>query len=124
MKRKNNKKNNIILASASPRRKEILEQVGIKFDVIVSDVEEIITESEPKKIVLELSMQKAEDVYKKVLKERFDSNQITSPEGDKHIIIAADTVVEVDNKIMGKPKDRNEAYEMINTIQGRKHNVL
>ena len=123
-KNKKNKKNNIILASGSPRRKEILEQVGLSFDVIISDVEEIITESEPKKIVLELSMQKAEDVYKKVLKERFDNNQNDSTDGDKHIIIAADTVVEVDNAIMGKPKDREEAYEMINLIQGRKHNVL
>lgn len=122
-KNKKNKKNNIILASGSPRRKEILEQVGMSFDVIISDVEEVITESEPKKIVLELSMQKAEDVYKKVLKDRFENIKDES-EKDKHVIIAADTVVEVDNNIMGKPKDRDEAYDMINLIQGRKHNVL
>ena len=124
--RKNNNKNkkNIILASASPRRKEILEQVGIEFDVIVSDVEEVITEIDPKKIVLELSMQKAEDVYKKVLKDRFDNDNNIKEDNNKNVIIAADTVVEVDNKIMGKPKDRQEAYDMINLIQGRKHNVL
>lgn len=118
------KKNNIILASGSPRRKEILSQVGLDFDVIISDVDEVITESEPKKIVLELSMQKAEDVYKKVLKERFDNGNLDINEGEKCVIIAADTVVEVDNKIMGKPSDRDEAYDMINLIQGRKHNVL
>jgi septum formation protein len=118
------KRNNIILASGSPRRKEILSQVGLEFDVIVSDVDEVITQSEPKKIVLELSMQKAEDVYTKVLKERFDNALLDTSEGDKHVIIAADTVVEVDNKIMGKPSNRDEAYDMIKLIQGRKHNVL
>ncbi|MBE5934900.1 MAG: septum formation protein Maf [Lachnospiraceae bacterium] len=119
MKRKN-KLSKVILASNSPRRREILEQVGISFDVIPSDLEEVITQTEPNKIVLELSMQKAEDVYNKALKDILSS----SDEENEHIIIAADTVVEVDGKIMGKPKDRQDAYNMINAIQGRTHNVL
>ena len=113
--------NKVILASASPRRREILEQVGIKFDIITSTIEEKVTQSEPNKVVLELSMQKADDVYEKVLHERLEKDTLDNKE---YIIIAADTVVAVDNNIMGKPSSKEDAYRMIKAIQGRCHEVL
>lgn len=119
--RKKINQNKVILASASPRRREILEQVGIKCDIITSSIEEKVTQSEPNKVVLELSMQKADDVYRKVLNDRLEKEVLDNKE---YIIIAADTVVAVDNKIMGKPANIEEAYDMISLIQGRKHNVL
>lgn len=100
----------IILASKSPRRKEILSQVGIDFEVMVSDKEEIITKETPSDVVMELSCQKAIEVEKQV-------------NYDEYIIIAADTVVALDNKILGKPVDREDAYNMIALIAGRKHSV-
>lgn len=100
----------IILASKSPRRKEILSQVGIDFEIIVSNKEEKVTTDIPSDVVMELSRQKAEAVDKKVVY-------------DDYIIIAADTVVALDNKILGKPVDREDAYNMIASIAGRKHSV-
>lgn len=101
----------IILASKSPRRKEILQQVGFDFDVVVSDKEEVIKTDVPSEVVQELSKQKAEDVQSMI------ENELD------YIIIAADTVVAVDGKILGKPKDRQDAYNMIKSIAGRSHSV-
>ena len=100
----------IILASKSPRRKEILNQVGIDFEIVVSDKDEELTTDIPSDIVQELSRQKAEDVQNKVK----DSD---------YIIIAADTVVAVDDNILGKPKDKDDAFNMIKLIEGRNHSV-
>ena len=100
----------IILASKSPRRKEILSQVGIDFEIMVSDKEEIVTTDVPSEVVMELSSQKAKEVEKQV-------------NYDDYVIIAADTVVALDNKILGKPIDRKDAYDMIASIVGRKHSV-
>ena len=121
MKKKNRISKNVILASKSPRRREILEQVGISFDIEASTVEEVITQTSPNKIVLELSMQKAEDVYDKLIKTIFQNIDVPD---NRYVIIAADTVVEVDGKIIGKPTDRDDAYRMIKMISGRSHNVL
>lgn len=100
----------LILASGSPRRKEILEQVGLTFLVCPSEVEEVITKEKPSEIVMELSKQKAEDVYKKM--------------ADRDaIVIGADTVVALDGKILGKPKDREEAEAMLFMLSGKKHCV-
>ncbi len=100
---------NIVLASASPRRLELLRQIGIEPEVIVSHVEEVVTSSEPGEVVMELSRQKAQDVAK---------NQ---PEGT--LVIGSDTVVAVDGRILGKPHDHEEAAEMIRSIEGRAHQV-
>ncbi len=100
---------NIVLASASPRRLELLRQIGIEPEVIVSHVEEVVTSSEPGEVVMELSRQKAQDVAK---------NQ---PEGP--LVIGSDTVVAVDGRILGKPHDHEEAAEMIRSIEGRAHQV-
>lgn len=99
----------LIMASQSPRRREILEQVGLDFSVIPSDVEEKPGGTLPDEVVIELSLQKAMDVYQK--------------NNDNVVVIGADTVVSVDNKIMGKPADRDEAFLMLKTLQGRTHQV-
>ncbi len=99
----------IVLASASPRRLELLRQIGIEPEVIVSHVEEVVTSSVPGEVVLELSRQKAEDVAK-------DQEAGT-------LVIGSDTVVAVDGKILGKPHDHEEAASMIRSIEGRAHQV-
>lgn len=91
---------NIILASASPRRKELLAQIGLEFRVLVSDVEEVVTKTHPAEVVEELSKQKAEAVL--------TSLQSTEP-GTEVLVIGADTVVAYDEQILGKPS--NETYK-------------
>lgn len=98
----------IILASQSPRRSQLLELLGIPFEVKVSDTEEKITSQNPVQVTEALSCQKAEAVAGMI------------PDG---IVIGADTVVSLDNKILGKPADRQEAWNMIRAIQGRSHKV-
>ncbi|MBE5959241.1 MAG: septum formation protein Maf [Lachnospiraceae bacterium] len=116
-----NKNKKIILASASPRRKELLKQAGYDFDVIVSNVEEVITKSLPWEVVEELAYQKAKDVFRRLLSE-IDYSFIN--EDDYTLtVIGADTVVSVDDKILGKPADKNEAYEMIHSLQNKTHQV-
>lgn len=100
----------MILASASPRRRELLLQTGICPIVEPSHVEEVITSTEPDQVVMELSRQKAEDIA-------------GLHRGEQAVVIGADTVVAIDGMILGKPKDRNEAMSMISRIQGRKHQV-
>ena len=103
-------KKTIILASASPRRKEIMEKLGFKFVVKVSGCEEITKESEPGKIVVELSKIKAIDVAKKYA-------------GTFEIVVGADTVVAHKGCIMGKPKDADAAFSMIKSYAGDIHKV-
>ena len=102
-------KSKIILASGSPRRKELLLQIGIVPEIIVSHVEEKITSDIPAEVVMSLAEQKAVDVAKEM------------PEGT--VILGADTVVAADGKILGKPKSHEEAYEMIRRLAGRSHQV-
>lgn len=101
----------ILLASASPRRRELLEQIGLPFEVVVSHVEEIITETEPGKVVEQLSAQKAEAV----------AESLGEPE--ETLVIGADTVVAAENTILGKPKDAAHAAEMLRLLAGRTHAV-
>jgi len=103
----------IILASASPRRKELLRQIGVKFDVMVSDKETDIDSTDPVKACEKQAMQKALDIEEKAgLKYKED-----------HIIIAADTIVALEGSILGKPKDKEEARLMLEKISGKKHKV-
>ena len=102
-------KSKIILASGSPRRKELLLQIGIVPAIIVSHVEEKITSDIPAEVVMSLAEQKAVDVAKEM------------PEGT--VILGSDTVVAADGKILGKPKSHEEAYEMIRRLAGRSHQV-
>ena len=84
-KRKNNTFKRFILASKSPRRKEILSQVGIDYEVIVSNTKEIITSNEPNKVVIDLSIQKADSVYESVIKDRLNKVYM---DDNKEVIIS------------------------------------
>ena len=98
-----------ILASASPRRKEILENAGFEFDIIVSDVDENITEDlSPSETVEELAKRKALAVWE---------------ENKDAVVFGCDTVVAIDGKILGKPIDDEEAFAMISSLSGKVHTV-
>ena len=105
--------NRYILASQSPRRRELLHLVLSDYEVIPSEGEEIVCSTDPAEVVKELSFQKAMEVAKRV----------KPCEGDRIIVIGADTVVAVDGEILGKPADREDAARMIGMIQGREHDV-
>ena len=113
----------IILASASPRRRELLTQIGLDFDVVVSETEEKITSTEPAKVVEELSAQKAEAVWGWMhLQTDADSLEKIAATQD-YIVIGADTVVACDGKILGKPGTVENAVAMLRMLQGREHEV-
>ena len=99
----------VILASGSPRRKELLELIGVEFKIITSNKEEVITSTNPEKVVKELSMMKAEDV----------AAGVAGPA----IILGADTVVAHGGRILGKPKDKADAVNMIRSFAGDDHYV-
>lgn len=119
-------KKRIILGSASPRRRELLEQIGISFEVRVSDREEVYHSREPEAIVKKLALAKAENVAED-LQEKKDLPQETGREGKNElrntIVIGADTIVVSDGSILGKPKDEADAVRMIQNLQGRSHKV-
>ena len=99
----------IILASASPRRKEILELADLKFDVMPSDAQEITTKTAPNEVVMELASIKAKDIYKKSEKQS--------------MIVGADTVVAYQGQILGKPTDEADAKRMLTMLSGQTHEV-
>ena len=120
----------LILASQSPRRRELLKMLGIEFDIKVSNCEEIITSSEPAQVTMELAKQKALAVANELVKQKaFETEiadvRVASDEKNKEniIIIGADTVVAADGEILGKPKDKDDARRMINKISGTSHQV-
>ena len=141
----------IILASASPRRRELLTQIGLDFDVVVSETEEKITSTEPAKVVEELSAQKAEAVWEKLCSMTASQGSVTNAERLEEgsgvsrpdegsegfdpeqksgettitgiIVLGADTVVASDGKILGKPADTEAAVAMLTMLQGRGHEV-
>ncbi len=100
----------IVLASASPRRKELLEQCGVRPEIIASDINEYINhKNTPEETAMSLSFQKAIDV--------------ASRAGDG-IVIGADTVVVLEDEILGKPLDDREAFSMLLKLSGKKHRVI
>ncbi len=99
----------IVLASQSPRRKKLLNLLGLIFEIIPSSKEEIITSNNPIEIVHELSLQKAEDISQTVK----DS-----------LVIGADTIVVKDGEILGKPDNPNHAIEMLLELSGVQHSVF
>lgn len=114
----------MILASGSPRRKDLLEQAGLEFEVIVSDVEEIVTKTNPDEVVLELSEQKCAAVANDFM-QNVPSNlgNLIDLETGGILVIGADTVVSLDNKILGKPEDAKDALKMLMNLSGRVHEV-
>ncbi len=112
----------IILASASPRRKELLEQIGLEFEICPAKGEEIITKTIPEEVVMELSKQKAEEIAAMVTTYNENHKDITTP--TDIMIIGADTVVAYDGQILGKPKDREDAKRMLTLLSGNTHSVF
>lgn len=103
-----------ILASGSPRRQALLKQIDMEFEVITADVDESYKDgTAPDEIVAILSRRKGLAVYERIK----DSLK------DETVIISADTLVALDNKVLGKPKDEDEAFEMLSALSGRSHFV-
>lgn len=109
----------IILASASPRRRELLAQIGLTYQVVVSDVEEKTKSHKPWEIVEELSSLKAGAVFDRLLEEKSGKTTPVEP----FVVIGADTVVALGEQIMGKPKDEQDAVRMLSLLQGKTHQV-
>jgi septum formation protein len=107
----------IILGSASPRRRELLAQIGADFEVRVSNKEEVYHSNVPEEIVKELALMKAENVAEELVEE--------NPAGavKSTVVIGADTIVVLDGKILGKPADEADAVQMLSSLQGRRHDV-
>ena len=99
----------MILASASPRRKEILENFGFSFKTIVKNIDETSDKTRAEEKILEIAEKKAR------------ATAIDFPDEN---IVGADTVVVVDRKILGKPKDEKEAFSMLKSLSGRSHEVI
>ncbi len=102
-------KETIILASNSPRRSQLLKQIGVDFVVDAPDVDETLEESDPVKTVKALSERKALAVAKR---------------HEDRWVLGADTVVYYDGEILGKPSDPQEAYDMLCMLSGRRHEVI
>lgn len=100
----------IILASGSPRRRELLSQMGLGFEVITSDCDENISGLTPDKLVCELSRRKALAVAEKL--------------GFPAVVIGADTVVADRDRILGKPRSREDAVNTLLSLSGRTHSVF
>lgn len=116
----------IILASASPRRRELLTQIGIAYEVMPSRKEEIITKTAPAEIVQELAEQKALDIAGQLLWQGAPDateRKSDSADGDTIIVIGADTIVALGHTIMGKPADEADACRMLSMLQGKTHQV-
>ncbi len=102
----------IILASNSPRRRELLENIGLNFEVIPDDTPEPMDGFDlPEETVMFLARFKGENIAARLGKT------------EDAVIISADTVVAIDNQILGKPKSKEEAFEMLNALSGRQHSV-
>ena len=127
----------LVLASASPRRRELLSQIGLEFTVMPSAKEENAKTTEAGALVQELSRQKAVDIW-----EQLSGGQGQNPDADQEqiseetqepnlngkrqpelLVIGADTVVCCEGKILGKPHSREAAAEMLTALQGRSHEV-
>ena len=106
----------IILASASPRRKEILGELGVDFRVVVADTDESSGERDPQKLTEELARRKGVAVWDKLCAE--------GAIGEDCAVISADTVVCLDGEILGKPRDRADALRMIRALSGKEHKVV
>lgn len=111
----------LILASASPRRQELLEQIHLSFNVASQDIDESRFDEElAKDYVLRMATEKAQSALDALLKN--EKTEEDSPA--KSVILAADTIVLCDQQVLGKPSARNHAIQMLKTLSGREHRVL
>ena len=102
----------LVLASASPRRKELLGWMKVPLKIRPSHVEEITDKTLPEEVVEDLAALKGRDILSKEREETQNS-----------LVVASDTIVFIDDKILGKPKDRNHARETLMSLSGREHHV-
>ena len=112
----------IVLASASPRRKELLEKIGMEFEICPAKGEEMITKEAPSDVVLELSRQKAEEVASAILMYNGSHPDLVTPQDI--LVIGADTVVAYEGKILGKPVDEADAKGTLSMLSGHTHSVF
>ena len=107
---------NLILASKSPRRREILENLGVEFEIVTADTDENSEERDPCRLVELLSRRKGEAVYALLEKQgRVRSDTV---------VLSSDTVVCADGEILGKPRDAADACRMLRLLSGRSHQVI
>lgn len=126
----------VILASGSPRRRELLKYIFKDFEVVPSNADEDITEADPACLVEKLSKMKASEVFERMqdeddmvppvtgmkrLSKMFSSSRYAST--DNLLVIGADTIVVRDGRVLGKPKDEEDAFEILRSLQGRAHEV-
>ncbi len=105
----------VYLASASPRRQALLQSVGLHFEVIAADVDETHRNGEPPdRFVQRLAKEKAQQV----------GARLANQKRALHPIVAADTCVVIDDHVLGKPRDRDHAVQMLGRLSGRSHDVL
>ena len=106
----------LVLASGSPRRKELLEQIGLEFEIFPAKGEECHTNTKPNLLVQELALQKAMEVCQYYIQNKdlgFDT----------WVFLGSDTVVAKDDVILGKPRDEEDAFNMLSSLQGTGHMV-
>lgn len=100
----------IVLASSSPRRIDILSEYDLEIEVIPADIDEIQRHTEtPEQVAMSLAFQKA-----------FYVSSIRQDE----VVLGADTIVVLEDSILGKPKDKNDAFNILKTLSGREHRVI
>ncbi len=111
----NNSEYKFILASNSPRRKELLAMIGLEFEVKPANIDENITDYfDFSDYVMKLSKQKAEFIAEDLQK---------TNSGEKYIILAADTIVAINGQVLNKPQDYKEAFEMLSLLSNNTHEV-
>lgn len=106
----------LILASKSPRRREILETLGVDFSVVTAETDESSAETDPERLVEELSLRKGRAVFEKL---RAEGRLAPGT-----VILSSDTVVAVEGEILGKPRDEADARRMLSLLSGRTHRVV
>lgn len=113
----------IVLGSGSPRRRELMSQIGLDYEVLVSDAAEVTEATEPADICRELACLKARDVADRLARENADKGGSEGPGADRILVIGSDTIVAADGRILGKPADTEDARRMLRLISGREHQV-
>lgn len=105
----------VYLASASPRRQQLMQSVGLRFEVITADIDETRRDGEtPDRFVQRLAQEKAQQAWARLVNHRRAI----------HPVVAADTCVVIDDQVLGKPRDRDHAVQMLRRLCGRSHEVL
>ena len=107
---------NYILASKSPRRREILENLGVTFEVVTAETDETSAERDPRRLVELLSERKGRAVMELLAAKGRDLTDT--------VVISSDTVVAIDGEILGKPRDEADAKRMLSLLSGRRHEVI